>query len=300
MSVSAFLPVFNEEKRIEASLRTLQWCDEIVVLDKNSSDRTREIATEFNAKVVVMEEDTNCYSSHEIDYLLQHCTSEWVMVATASDVIDCALADELTRLTSEEDFPYDIIAAPMRRYILGIHSERSPWYSPYGALVYRKRVVKINPTAVHGALKLDSTRVHTIDYLEGANFYHLAHETVDMMMSRHMRYWRGEASVAGNKTLMRSLYPILVAFKHVLLARKTPLLGWDGWALSSGYVSYFMLSFLYKWERRFSRAPTTYREIRERILADWERHRPSHRRKASPDRGEIGSDQNPRDIGAKS
>ena len=43
--VSGVVIWFNEEDRIARTLESLRFCDAIVVVDSNSTDRTREIAT---------------------------------------------------------------------------------------------------------------------------------------------------------------------------------------------------------------------------------------------------------------
>jgi len=42
--LSACIITFNEAKRIEACLRCVSFCDEIVVVDAHSTDGTRELA----------------------------------------------------------------------------------------------------------------------------------------------------------------------------------------------------------------------------------------------------------------
>ena len=41
----------NEEANIGACLDSLSWCDDVVVLDSHSTDRTRDIATARGARV---------------------------------------------------------------------------------------------------------------------------------------------------------------------------------------------------------------------------------------------------------
>ncbi len=43
-TVSAIVVCYNEEDRIEDCLESLRWCDEIVVVDAFSTDRTPEIS----------------------------------------------------------------------------------------------------------------------------------------------------------------------------------------------------------------------------------------------------------------
>ena len=49
--VSAFIATHNEEVRIRTALESVKWCDEIVVVDDNSTDRTKEVCREYTDKV---------------------------------------------------------------------------------------------------------------------------------------------------------------------------------------------------------------------------------------------------------
>jgi glycosyltransferase involved in cell wall biosynthesis len=269
MGISAFLTVFNEEKRIKLSLISLQWCDEIILLDKNSADKTKDIAIRYNAKVFIKEEDPNIYNSDEFEYMLKYCTSDWIILFTASDVISYKLAMEIKRITSDTNFSFDIIKVPFKRYIMGLEDKRSPWYSDYSPCVFRKSVVNINGKRVHDALQFQSNRIFTIDYLEECYMYHLTHETVDSMMDRHTRYWHGEAKYSEDEAIKNSFYSILRAIRNVLLRKKTFLLGWKGVMLGCAYISYYMMSFVYKWENKYSTAVKTYTDIRKQVHDDW-------------------------------
>lgn len=46
-NISVVVVVYNEEGRIENFLKSFLWADEIIVVDKSSTDRTIEIARNF-------------------------------------------------------------------------------------------------------------------------------------------------------------------------------------------------------------------------------------------------------------
>lgn len=52
MNVSVLLLTYNEERNLPACLAALAWCDDIVVIDSGSSDRTIELATAAGARVL--------------------------------------------------------------------------------------------------------------------------------------------------------------------------------------------------------------------------------------------------------
>ena len=49
--ISALIMTLNEEECLPACLASLSWCDDIVVLDSFSTDRTVEIAKAAGARV---------------------------------------------------------------------------------------------------------------------------------------------------------------------------------------------------------------------------------------------------------
>lgn len=276
MTISAFLPVFNEEKRIEYALTSLQWCDEVIVLDKTSTDKTVQIAKEYGAKVYVMPNSTS-YDVDEFDYF-KYCTSEWIILFTASDIIDVKLACEIKKLIDQEKFDYDIIKVPYKRYILGIENKRSPWSSQYHKSVFRKTALLINKNGVHNAISFKSDKVYSIDLNLNSYLHHLTHESVDIMMDRHLRYWRGEGENYNDKSLKRALIDVLRNFKNVLLMKKSYLMGWNGVMLMFAFLSYHMMSFVYKWEKsNKGLASKEYFKLRNESLENWKKNEPNEK-----------------------
>src|SRR5690242_10607436 len=53
MKISATIITFNEESNIRAACESVAWADEILVVDSESTDATRDIAAECGARVIV-------------------------------------------------------------------------------------------------------------------------------------------------------------------------------------------------------------------------------------------------------
>ncbi len=270
MSITAAMVVYNEEKRLENALKSCAWCDEIIVVDRNSTDRTREIAARYTKKIFIL--DNVEFSPKDNEAWLAHVTGEWIISITASDVMHPELARKLRELTDKQDFPYDVIDIPFRRYVLGLETPRSPWYAGLNSTVlFRKSAMQINSESVHGAISLDSKRHYKILDSDTAYMYHLTHSSADMLMDRHIIYWRAEGRVfPKTKSLRYPFVDVLKAICRVLVKKRTFLMGWDGVALSMAYVSYFMMRFVYIWEARSGKAPEIYAKIRADIGKAWD------------------------------
>lgn len=268
MAISAFLPVYNEEKRIKDTLESLMWCDEIILVDKNSTDKTLEIAMSFGSKIKVYSMNNSlAYDSTEWSIFLKNCTSEWTILFTASDVIHPELVKKILNLIDNKDFKYDIINIPFRRYILGLESKRSPWYSELSPKIIRKSSIVIDKEGVHNAARFIGNRFNFKNSFEFSMF-HLTHDSVDIMMERHIRYWRGEANVK-NINLNRSAIQVFKEIFKIVFIRKTFLMGKDGIMLIFAYLSYFMMSYVYKWEKERGNVTNEYMEIRNNISKAW-------------------------------
>ena len=45
--ISAIIPTFNEESNIAAAIESVLWCDEVIVVDSFSTDKTVEIVRSY-------------------------------------------------------------------------------------------------------------------------------------------------------------------------------------------------------------------------------------------------------------
>ena len=270
-TISATIVVYNEEARIESVLRSLRWCDEIVVVDKSSTDRTREIAARYTDRIVVV--PYSDFAVSELRAMVGECRSEWVLWCTASRLVPRAAAEQIRKIISDPDLPYDVIEVPFARYVLGISEPYSPWWTPHEALLFRRSVARLREDNVHASLRFTSTRRMRMP--AGAreeNVLHLTHASVDSMMERHVRYCRMEPIVGGERlTVRRAAMSVWRSIYEVTVKRRTVFHGADGLALAFAWVSYWMLRYLYVWEKKRSHASETYERIERTVAADWER-----------------------------
>ncbi|KKR11324.1 MAG: Glycosyl transferase family 2 [Microgenomates group bacterium GW2011_GWA2_39_19] len=92
--ITAIVLAKNEEKNIERCLKSLKWCDETIVIDDFSSDRTLEIAKKFNATIYqrILEND---FSSQR-NFGLSRAKGDWVLFVDADEVVESSLKDEIS------------------------------------------------------------------------------------------------------------------------------------------------------------------------------------------------------------
>ena len=82
-SLSACIVTYNEADRIEACLRSVSFCDEVIVVDSHSNDATRELAAALGARVI--ERDWPGYRSQK-EFAVDAASNDWcARLATACE-----------------------------------------------------------------------------------------------------------------------------------------------------------------------------------------------------------------------
>lgn len=93
--LSACIITYNEQDRIEACVRSVGFCDEVIVVDAHSTDATRERAAALGARLI--ERDWPGYRSQK-QFAVDAASSDWVLCIDADERVSPALRAEIERL----------------------------------------------------------------------------------------------------------------------------------------------------------------------------------------------------------
>ncbi|MCH9652025.1 MAG: glycosyltransferase family 2 protein [Deltaproteobacteria bacterium] len=94
--LSAIVTTFNEERHIAACLESLTWCDEILVVDSFSTDRTPEIARSFEK--VRFEQRTYYGSASQKNWAMDQVQHDWFLIFDADERCTADLQKEVETL----------------------------------------------------------------------------------------------------------------------------------------------------------------------------------------------------------
>lgn len=96
LRVSAIVTTFNEEAHIAGCIESLLWCDEILVVDSFSTDRTPEIARGYDK--VRFYQRTYFGSASQKNWAMDQVTNEWILIFDADERCTPALQKEIEDL----------------------------------------------------------------------------------------------------------------------------------------------------------------------------------------------------------
>lgn len=96
--ISALLITLNEERNIDGVLESLNFADEIILVDSYSTDGTVQRAQRY-PKVKVIQREFKNYTDQKA-FALEQATYDWVLFIDADERIPCALKSEILQVTN--------------------------------------------------------------------------------------------------------------------------------------------------------------------------------------------------------
>jgi glycosyltransferase involved in cell wall biosynthesis len=189
MSVSVLILTLNEEINLEACLESLAWCDDVVVYDSLSTDRTIEIAEARGARVVQRPFDN--WSAHQ-NWAVQNIEFKhaWVLYLDADERCPAELRDEALAKACI-DSPAAAFRIRRKDYYMGQWLKHAQLYPTWFVRLFRPQRIRyerlVNPVAVVDG-PVEALDAHILHY----PFSH----GVSHWIARHNRYSDLEAMEA--------------------------------------------------------------------------------------------------------
>ena len=184
MGLSAVLIVKNEEKNIEACLKTLGFADEIVVVDSGSSDRTIELAKLAGTSKVVSRKFDNFAAQK--NYAVGLAAQDWILSIDADERVGGDLQKEILDIIHQKG-TMEAYAVHRRTNLFGRDFKAGGLQDDAPVRLFRRgKAVFENP--VHEALKVDGRTGRLKSEL-----YHVSFQTVRGHLARLQFYTGVEA-----------------------------------------------------------------------------------------------------------
>lgn len=128
-TITAAIIVRNGEKTIKECLNSIKWCDEIVVVDDYSTDKTIEFARKFGARIFKRKLEGDFAGQR--NFALKKSKGKWVLFIDADEMVTEGLREEI--IQSLETVPKNVTGFSFRRidYFLGRQLKHGPAAKSY-------------------------------------------------------------------------------------------------------------------------------------------------------------------------
>jgi glycosyltransferase involved in cell wall biosynthesis len=185
MKISGIIIAKDAENLIADCLDSLSFCSEIIVVDNDSQDRTREIAEKMGAKVF-LHPSADDFSELR-NFGLKKATNKWILYADADERVDPLLREEIIKL---ENKPIDECVGfrvQRKNFYFGNHE----WpYVEHLERVFKKDSLEKWYGRLHESPKVDGK----IGDLEGY-LLHYTHKDLRSMLEKTIKWSKVEAEL---------------------------------------------------------------------------------------------------------
>ena len=244
VGVSAIVVCFNEEDRLEDCLKSVFWCDEIVVVDSFSTDRTpgiaRRYATRFEQREWAGYRDQKAYA-HSL------ATQKWVLLIDSDERVTENLHKEMLQAMAADQGEFAAYAIPRLVYYLGRWWRRGGWYPDYDVRLFRRDRATWGGLDPHDKI-IVSGKVRRLQH----PLYHYSYRSIDDHINRINRFTTissAELSKAGGHWRLSDalLRPAVRFFRSYILKRGF-MEGFAGFYVALTAAVYVFLKYAKLWE----------------------------------------------------
>lgn len=201
MKISATIITFNEERNIVRAIESLRCCDEIVVVDSGSNDRTLELATNLGARVV---ENPWGGFANQKNFASQKATHDWILSIDADESLSEALEAEIWQIKKNGP-EYDAYTVPRLAQYLGRWILHSGWYPDRKVRLFDRRRAQWVGDFVHESVEVKGS----VGHLQS----NLLHFTCNSL-SEHLKTMDHYTTLAAEQIVAQKK---AIGVKHLLL-----------------------------------------------------------------------------------
>lgn len=235
--LSVFITTLNNAKTLPCCLDSVQWADEIVVLDTFSTDGTVEIAKKYG--VQLFQHEFLGYGRQK-QSALEKTTNEWVLLLDADEALSDELQHEIKEVLSEEPRYCGFELARQEQLFWRMSSKLTRLN--YQLRFFKKSAGRLSEDAVHAAPKT-SGPVKKLQH----PFLHFGETNLHTKVAKINAYSSGMVEDKVKKGKQGSLLTLLfyppIAFIQSYLFKRNILNGSAGFIASVTMAYYSFLKY---------------------------------------------------------
>lgn len=171
--LSVILITRDEEQVLPATLESVAWADEIVVVDSGSTDRTEEIVRRYTDRFIVREWEG---WGPQKQRALEAATGEWVLSVDADEAVSPELAESIRRAIRSPG-PFRGFEMELHLYDLGTWIGRRGWSRDWKLRLFRRDAARFSDPLLHEAVVVDGP----VGRLEGPLLHHRVIEIAEQV-----------------------------------------------------------------------------------------------------------------------
>lgn len=238
--ISAVFITHNEEDRFPAALESVGFCDEIVVVDSGSTDRTWQIAEAAGARVILNTPWPGFLAQR--NFAVDAATHDWILAVDADERITPALRDEILSVRAS-GFRHAGYRIPRATFYLGRWIRATDWYPDFQLRLFDRRQGRWQGSLIHESVRVEGSVGRLRHEMQ-----HVSHRNMSHHLQRIDSYttlWALQALAEGRGSgAVQAVAASAWAFFRNYVVRRGFMLGGVGLTVSAlnAYYTFIKLS----------------------------------------------------------
>ncbi|MFD2177065.1 glycosyltransferase family 2 protein [Veronia pacifica] len=228
-TISAIIITKNEEQILPECLGSLDWVDEIIVVDSGSTDRTVEIAEQAGAKVYVNADWPGFGKQKQLAQ--SYASKDWILAIDADEVVSPELKQSI--LTMLENPPQNtLVEVNELTWVFGRFLRHSGWYYSH-VRIYPREYTGYDDALVHeGVIRPQGAKTQVLD----GDLLHYSYRSINHYLVKSAHYakaWADAREAKGKKSsLTQAIVHGISCFLKMYLLKRGFLDGKQGFLIA--------------------------------------------------------------------
>jgi glycosyltransferase involved in cell wall biosynthesis len=154
MKITAAIVTFNEAENIRDACESVAWVDEIVVVDSDSSDATRDIAADCGARVI-----NHPWPGFALQkqFATDQAVNDWILSLDADERVSGKLKLSILKLVDQDPAKRaDGYLIPRRSFYMGRWIRGGGWYPDRQLRLFKKSLARWKGPHIHESVKMNA------------------------------------------------------------------------------------------------------------------------------------------------
>ena len=241
--LSVIVVTKNEERNLSRCLASVSWCDEIIVVDSGSTDKTIEIAKSFGARI--FERDWPGDGPQKF-FGISQAKHQWCLVLDADEEVTDDLRESIQlALNNPQNISYKI---HRRSFFLNKIIKYGDWGRDWIVRLFDKTSLQWTQAEVHSRCDVEKSSATALHgYL-----LHYTQDSIELSINKMNQYTSLSAGLLQENGKHCSLLKAMVhshwSFFRSFIMRRGFLSGWRGYLIAKQIASSSFYKYAKVWE----------------------------------------------------
>ena len=181
--ISCFVVSYNRESLIRLCLRAARFVDQLIVVDKSSTDATASVAQTLADQVIIVPWSPTVEGTRAL--ALSHCEHDWILYLDDDEILSPAAIAFLHG--RKFDAGQDVHYLPLKHHILGRFDAGAYYWPEHHPRFFRRGAIAFGAT-VHGGVRVLSEKTAWIAPETGICIEHLSNADAAGWIEKTNRY----------------------------------------------------------------------------------------------------------------